>query len=295
YSMFGFQRIGDLIWAAGDSRAKGFLVGATAGRTTLAGEGLQHQDGHSHVLAYTVPNLLAYDPAFAHELAIIVREGLRRMYQEQEDVFYYLTVGNENYPQPGEPEHLSREELERGVLAGMYLFRKASKKRAKLHAQLFGSGSIMNEVLKAQEILEQDYGVATSAWSVTSYKALHRDALEVERANRLDPAGKTRTSYVHDALKDARGVFVAASDYMKILPDALSRHLPRPMVALGTDGYGRSEAREELRDFFEVDAKHIVLATLQALAQDGQLDADEVQKARDALSISTDKPNPYVD
>ena len=295
YSMFGFQRIGDLIWAAGDSRAKGFLVGATAGRTTLAGEGLQHQDGHSHVLAYTVPNLLAYDPAFAHELAIIVREGLRRMYQEQEDVFYYLTVGNENYPQPGEPEHLSREELERGVLAGMYLFRKASKKRAKLHAQLFGSGSIMNEVLKAQEILERDYGVAASAWSVTSYKALHRDALEVERANRLDPTGKKRTAYVQDALKDAKGVFVAASDYMKILPDALSRHLPKPMVALGTDGYGRSEAREELRDFFEVDARHIVLATLHALADDGQLDAAEVKKAREALAIAADKPNPYVD
>ncbi|HZJ10994.1 MAG TPA: pyruvate dehydrogenase (acetyl-transferring), homodimeric type [Trueperaceae bacterium] len=295
YSMFGFQRIGDLIWAAADSRTRGFLIGATAGRTTLAGEGLQHQDGHSHVLALPVPNLLAYDPAFAHELAIIVREGLRRMYQEQEDVFYYLTVGNENYLQPGAPKHLSAAELKEGVLNGLYLFRPSEKKRAKLRAQLFGSGSIMNCVLEAQEILERDYGVAADVWSVTSYKALHRDALITERANRLEPAAEPRKSYAYRTLENAKGVFVAASDYLKVLPDVLARHLPKPMVALGTDGFGRSEAREELRDFFEVDAKHIVLATLQALAQEGQLEVSVVASARDALGIDPHKADPYHD
>ncbi len=295
YSMFGFQRVGDLMWLAGDSHTKGFLVGATAGRTTLAGEGLQHQDGHSHLLVYPVPNMLAYDPSFSHEMAIIVREGLRRMYEEQENVFYYITVGNENYRQPGAPEHLSRDQLEEGVLRGMYLFRKSDKKRAKLQAQLFGSGSIMNEVLGAAGILEADYGVAVDVWSVTSYKELHRDALQVERYNRLNPDKKARTAYVAQALKDAKGVLVAASDYMKILPDSLARHLPRPMVSLGTDGFGRSEAREELRDFFEVDARHIAFATLSALADEGKFDKKALLKARDALLINPDKKNPYVD
>ncbi len=295
YSMFGFQRVGDLIWAAGDSHAKGFLVGATAGRTTLAGEGLQHQDGHSHVLAYPVPNLMAYDPSFAHELAIVVREGLRRMYQEQEDIFYYVTVGNENYLQPGAPAHLSRAQLEEGVLKGMYLFRPASRKRSKLHAQLFGSGSIMNSVLEAQEILERDYSVAASVWSVTSYKELHRDALQVERYNRLNPDQEQHRPYVTELLSGAKGVFVAASDYMKILPDALAAHLPRPMVALGTDGFGRSEAREELREFFEVNAAHIVYATLTALAADGLVDKKTLLAARDDLKIFPDKADPYVD
>ncbi len=295
YSMFGFQRIGDLAWAAGDSRARGFMLGGTAGRTTLAGEGLQHQDGHSHVLAYPIPNLLAYDPSFAYEIAVLIREGLRRMYHQQDDVFYYLTIGNENYAQPAAPEHLSREELEDGIIRGLYLFRPASRKRSKLHAQLFGGGSIMNEALKAQQLLEDDYKVATSVWSVTSYKALHVDALEVDRHNRLNPAEEPRVAYVRQQLDDAKGVFVAASDYMKILPDALARHLPKPMVSLGTDGFGRSEAREELRDFFEVDHRHIVLATLEALAREGQLDAAVVAKARDDLGIDPAKPNPYVD
>ena len=295
YSMFGFQRIGDLMWAAGDMRARGFLVGGTAGRTTLAGEGLQHQDGHSHVLAYPIPNLVAYDPSFAFEMAIVVREGLRRMYQEQEDVFFYLTVGNENYAQPEAPAHLERAALEEGVMRGLYLFRPSARKRSKLHAQLFGSGAIMNEVLEAARILEEEYRVAAHVWSVTSYKELHRDALRVERHNRLHPDETPRTPFVHDALKDAKGVFVAASDYMKILPDALARHLPRPMIALGTDGFGRSEAREELRDFFEVDAHHIVLATLQGLAQRGELPAAEVEKARARLEIDPDKLDPYAD
>ncbi len=295
YSMFGYQRVGDLMWAAGDSHARGFLVGATAGRTTLAGEGLQHQDGHSHVLMYPLPNLLAYDPAFAHEIAIIVREGLRRMYQEQEDIFYYLTVGNENLPQPGAPEGLSREELEQGVLKGMYLFRPAGRKRSKLHAQLFGSGTIMHCVLEAQEILERDYGVAANVWSVTSYKELHRDALQVERYNRLNPEQEQHRPYVAELLDGAKGVFVAASDYMKILPDSLASYLPRPMLSLGTDGFGRSEARAELRDFFEVDARHIVFATLTALAKDGLVDKKALLKARDDLEISPDKADPYVD
>ncbi len=293
YSMFGFQRIGDFLWAAGDMRTKGFLLGATAGRTTLAGEGLQHQDGHSHVLAYPIPNLLAYDPAFAYELAYIIREGIRRMYEEQEDIFYYLTVGNENYPQPALPEHLTPEAVKEGVLKGLYLYKPSGKKRSKLKAQLFGSGSIMNEVLKAQAMLE-GYGVAADVWSVTSYKALHQDALRVERRNRLHPEAEPETSFVFDTLKDAKGVFVAASDYLKILPDALSRHLPRPVVSLGTDGFGRSEAREELRNHFEVDARFITLATLYALQQEGQLEAKVVAKAVKDLNIDPDKLDAHV-
>ncbi len=292
YSMFGFQRIGDQIWLAGDMRARGFLVGATAGRTTLAGEGLQHQDGHSHVLAYPIPNLKAYDPSFAYEMAVIIREGIRRMYVEQESLFYYLTVGNENYAQPALPEHLSLEQLKEGILKGMYKFKLSAKKRSKLRAQLFGSGSIMNEVLKAQDLLTQ-YQVAADVWSVTSYKELHRDALEVERWNRLHPEQQPKTAYVFDTLKDEAGVFVAASDYMKILPDALARHLPKPLVSLGTDGFGRSEARAELRDFFEVDARHITIATLYALAQEGRLDKSVVAQAIKDLALDPEKLNPY--
>jgi pyruvate dehydrogenase E1 component len=294
YSMFGFQRIGDLAWLAGDMRAKGFMLGATAGRTTLAGEGLQHQDGHSHLLAMPLPNLLAYDPSFAYELAIVVREGLRRMYQEQESVFYYLTVGNENRPQPAAPEHLSREALEDGVLRGLYLFRPSGKKRARKHVQLLGSGAIMHEALEAAEILERDFGVAAHVWSVTSYKALHRDALEVERWNRLHPGETPRRPFVHEALADAKGPIVAASDYVKMLPDALSRFAPRPIVSLGTDGFGRSDARAELRDHFEVDAKHIAYAALAALAGDGQFGEDDLVEAQKALDIDPDKRNPHV-
>jgi pyruvate dehydrogenase E1 component len=292
--MFGFQRIGDLAWLAGDMRAKGFMVGATAGRTTLAGEGLQHQDGHSHLLAMPIPNLLAYDPSFAYELAIVVREGLRRMYQEQESVFYYVTVGNENRAQPAAPEHLSREALEDGVLRGLYLFRPSAKKRARKHVQLLGSGAIMHEALQAAEILERDFGVAAHVWSVTSYKALHRDALEVDRWNRLHPGETPRRPYVHEALADAKGPIVAASDYVKMLPDALSRYAPRPIVSLGTDGFGRSDARAELRDHFEVDAKHIAYAALAALAGDGQLGEDDLVEAQKALDIDPDKRNPHV-
>ena len=291
YSMFGFQRIGDFAWAAGDMRAKGFMLGATAGRTTLAGEGLQHQDGHSHVQAYPIPNLEAYDPSFAYELATVVKDGMRRMYVDGEDVFYYLTIGNENMSQPEAPAHLSREELEDGIVRGMYLFRP-SERKFRTRAQLFGSGAIMGEVLKAQALLES-YKVAADVWSVTSYKALHREALDVDRRNRLRSGGDPERPYAARVLEDAEGPFIAASDYLKVLPDMLARYLPRPMLALGTDGFGRSEAREELRDFFEVDAEHIAHATLRALADEGEIDAETLAKAAADLGIDPDKPNPH--
>ena len=294
YSMFGFQRIGDLAWLAGDMRAKGFMLGATAGRTTLAGEGLQHQDGQSHLLAYPIPNLEAYDPTFAYELAIVIREGMRRMYEAQESVFYYLTVGNENKAQPAAPEHLTREELEDGVLKGLYLFRPSPKKRARKHVQLIAAGAMMHGALAAAAKLEADYGVAAHVWSVTSLKALHREALDVERWNRLHPMEEPRVPYVRRVLEGAKGPLVAATDYVKILVDALGRHAPRPIVALGTDGFGRSEARAELRDFFEVDAKHIVFAALTALAADGSIERKDLAKALEDLGIDPEKPNPVA-
>ncbi len=295
YSMFGYQRVGDLAWLAADMRAKGFMVGATAGGTTLAGEGLQHLDGHSHVLALPIPNQHAYDPAFAFELAIVIREGLRRMYQEQESCSFYVTVGNENYPMPPAPEHLEREALVRGVMAGLYPFQPSAKKRSKLRAQLLGSGAIMNEVLAAAGILESEYKVAVDVWSATSYKALQRDALAVERWNRLHPEEAPREAYVAQQLGATKGPIVAASDFMKVLPDALARHLPgRRLVTLGTDGFGRSEARAELRDHFEVSAAHVVVATLKALADDGQLEPSLVGKAIGDLGIDPDKLDPYT-
>ena len=285
YSMFGFQRIGDLIWAAADMMTKGFLVGGTAGRTTLAGEGLQHQDGHSHLLAYPVPNLLAYDPAFAYEIAVIIRDGLKRMYVDQETVFYYLTVGNEPYPQPPMPEG-----VEEGILKGMYRFRKSGK-QAKHKAHLFGSGSILNEALKAAEILEADYDVSADVWSVTSYKNLHRDALDTERWNMLHP-DEPKEAYVTRLLKDEEGVFVAASDYVKALPESIARWIPGRFHTLGTDGFGLSESRAALRDYFEVDARYIVLATLYTLYRDGKVSKTQVKKAIKDLNIDPDKVNP---
>jgi pyruvate dehydrogenase E1 component len=291
YSMFGFQRIGDLIWAAADERTRGFLIGGTSGRTTLAGEGLQHQDGHSHVLALAVPNLLAYDPAFAYELAIIIQDGIKRMYVDQESIFYYLTVTNEPLPMPEMPDG---KEVRDGVLKGLYSFKASGKKDAKLKAQLFGSGTIMFEVLKAQQILEEKYGVASDVWSVTSYKELYRDGNDCERWNMLHPGKDAKIPYVTRVLKDAPGVLVAASDYMKVLPESISQWMPRPLVSLGTDGFGRSENRASLRDFFEVDAKHIVLATLQALAREKQIDIKTVQQAVKDLAINPEKPNPAI-
>jgi len=291
YSMFGFQRIGDLIWAAADMRARGFLLGGTAGRTTLAGEGLQHQDGHSHVLALSVPNLLAYDPAFAYEIAVIIQDGIKRMYVDQESIFYYLTLGNEPLPMPHMPEGGGVRD---GILKGMYRFKASQKKDAKLRAQLFGSGSIMFEVLKAQEILESNYGVGADVWSVTSYKQLYRDGNDCERWNMLHSKQTPRVPFVSQQLKETDGVLVAASDYMKVLPESISRWMPRPLMALGTDGFGRSEGRASLRDFFEVDAKHIVLATLHALAREKKIELKVVEQAVAELGINPEKANPAI-
>jgi pyruvate dehydrogenase E1 component len=291
YSMFGFQRIGDLVWAAADMRCRGFLIGATAGRTTLAGEGLQHQDGHSHVLALPVPNLLAYDPAFAYELAIILREGIYRMTEAQESVFYYITVTNQNYPMPPMPQD---HDIKEGILKGMYKFLSAENPAAPLRAQLFGSGAIMNEVLEARKILAESFDVEADVWSVTSYKVLQNDGMEVERWNTLHPTEPPRTAHVSACLADAPGVFVMASDYMKVLGNALARWFPKPPVVLGTDGFGRSDGRRALRDFFEVDARHIAFATLSALFKEGQIAADVVQRAISELEINPDKANPVT-
>jgi len=288
YSMFGFQRIGDLIWAAGDMRCRGFLLGGTAGRTTLAGEGLQHQDGHSHLLAYPHPNIVCYDPAFAYELAVIIDEGIRRMYMKQEDVFYYLTVGNEPYPMPPMPEGV-RE----GILKGIYRFQAAKEPRER-RVQLLGSGPLINQVLKARDILDERYGVAAEIWSVTSYKELFRDGLEAERWNRLHPGETPRVPYVRACLGDAAQAIIAVSDYTKALPCSLAGWLPDSFAALGTDGFGRSDTREALRSFFEVDASHIVLATLATLARAGIMSYGEVQKAMEELGIDPEKPNPVT-
>jgi pyruvate dehydrogenase E1 component len=290
YSMFGFQRIGDLIWAAGDMRCKGFLLGGTAGRTTLNGEGLQHQDGHSHLLAYSVPNLVTYDPAFAYELAVIIRDGIRRMYENQEDIFYYLTVYNENYPMPPMPDG-ARE----GILKGMYRFKRSELEDAPLRAQLLGSGTIINQAIQAQKMLEEKYKVAADIWSVTSYKELRRDGLEVERWNLLHPQEEPRVSYVTQCLGEKDDVVVAVSDYVKALPDSISRWIPgRRLISLGTDGYGRSESRQELRNFFEIDARYITLATLYGLYRQNKIDKDVVARAIQELEIDPDKANPMI-
>jgi len=291
YSMFGFQRIGDLIWAAADMRTRGFLVGGTAGRTTLAGEGLQHQDGHTHVQALSVPNCLAYDPAFAYEIAVIIQDGIRRMYVDGESIFYYLTVTNEPLPMPEMP---AGNHVRDGILKGLYRFKEARNQDAQLRAQLFGSGTIMFEVLKAQQILDEKYGVGADVWSVTSYKNLYRDANDAERWNMLHPGQTPRVPYVTEVLKSAPGPFVAASDYMKVLPESIAQWVPGRLVSLGTDGFGRSENRAALRDFFEVDAKHIVLATLTALARENKVALDIVQQAVKDLGINPEKVNPAI-
>jgi pyruvate dehydrogenase E1 component len=287
YSMFGFQRIGDLIWAAGDSRARGFLLGGTAGRTTLAGEGLQHQDGNSQLFAMAYPNCVTYDPAFAYEIAVIIQDGIRRMYVDRESIFYYLTVMNEQYPMPEMPK-----DAHDGILKGLYRYRAASTPSAPLRAQLFGSGAILPEVIKAQEILESKYNVSADVWSVTSYSELYREGHACERWNMLHPSDTPRVPYVTQCLTDASGVLIAASDYVKALPDSIDRWLPRPLTALGTDGFGRSESRAALREFFEVDYRYVVVATLAALARDGKLDAKVVGEAIKALGIDPEKSNP---
>ncbi|MGE4488292.1 MAG: pyruvate dehydrogenase (acetyl-transferring), homodimeric type [Kiritimatiellales bacterium] len=272
YSMFGFQRIGDLAWLAGDARCKGFLFGATAGRTTLAGEGLQHQDGHSHIAALTIPNMVAYDPAYAYELAVIIKDGIRRMYVENEQVYYYISVMNENYSQPPKPEG-----SDEGILKGIYKFRGSKKAQA----QILGSGPILNEAVKAADLLKEQFGIETNVWSVTSYKNLINDALDADRQNRLFPnLGKT-TPWIFQCLEKEKGPVIAASDYMKVLPASLAKWIPGELTMLGTDGFGRSDGREALREFFEVDARYIAQAVLAALGQDAS-----------ALKLDSEKPNP---
>ena len=288
YSMFGFQRVGDLMWAAGDSRARGFLLGGTAGRTTLSGEGLQHQDGHSHLLASAIPNLISYDPAYAFELAVIIQEGIRRMHEQDEDVFYYITVANENYKQPPLP---STEPVREGIIKGMYKYRE-SPTNTPAQLNLFGSGAILNEVLKAQESLANEYHVSADVWSVTSYTELHRDALATERWNMLHPDEKPREPYIRKLLGDEPKPVVATSDYVKSIAGSLSQWMPGRFVSLGTDGYGRSESRQRLRDFFEVDSKYVTVASLHALSKSGASESSVVRAAIRESGIDPDKPIP---
>jgi pyruvate dehydrogenase E1 component len=292
YSMFGFQRIGDLIWAAADMRTRGFLLGGTAGRTTLMGEGLQHQDGHSHLLASSVPNVQAYDPAFAYELALIVQDGIRRMYEAGESIFYYITLGNENYAMLPMPEG-ARE----GILRGMYRCRAGEREKVKKPAHktpvhLLGSGALLREAMRAQDLLAEQFEIVADVWSVTSYKELRRDALEAERWNRLHPMESPRKSYVEELLANEKGVFIAVSDYMKSLPEMIARWVPGGLMPLGTDGFGRSDNRTALRRHFEVDAEMIALTVLDQLAGQGEIKPARVEKAITELGIDPEKRNP---
>jgi pyruvate dehydrogenase E1 component len=288
YSMFGFQRIGDLAWASGDMRSRGFLLGGTAGRTTLAGEGLQHQDGHSHLQASMIPNCVAYDPAFAYELAVIIQDGLKRMYVDDQDIFYYITVMNENYSHPPMPEN-----SEAGILRGMYKFKTADKKK-KLHVQLLGSGTILREVIAASELLGQDFDVSSDIWSVTSFNALRREGLDMQRWNMLHPEDKPRVSYVTQCLSDTKTPVVSATDYMKIHSDQIREFVPGRYYVLGTDGFGRSDTRAQLRKFFEVNRYYVAVAALKALADEGTIPAKTVTDAIKKYGIDPEKPNPVT-
>jgi len=289
YSMFGFQRIGDMAWAAGDMQAKGFLIGGTAGRTTLAGEGLQHQDGHSLLLASTIPNCLAYDPCYAYELAIIIHDGLKRMYVNNEHVYYYITVMNENYTHPAMPKG-----AEEGILKGMYLLHKAEENKNH-RVQLLGSGTILREVEKAKLLLKKDFNVEADVWSVTSFNELRRDGMEIDHYNRMHPGQKAKVSYVEQLLQTTSGPIIAATDYMRMVAEQIRPYLDnRDYVTLGTDGYGRSDTRERLRYFFEVNAHFIVIAALEALSKQGLIKSDVVKKAFQLYGIQNDKPNPVT-
>ncbi len=289
YSMFGFQRVGDLAWAAGDIQARGFLMGGTAGRTTLAGEGLQHDDGHSHLFSCNIPNCVSYDPTFAYELAVIIREGLRRMYEEQESIFYYITVMNENYAHPPLPEG-----AEPGIIKGLYLFKERAVAKDRPHVQLMGSGTILREVIAAGDLLEQDFGVDADVWSAPSFTELRRDGLAAERWNRLHPEEAPRPSYVAQCLEGRQGPVVAASDYVKLFADQIRPLVDRHYVALGTDGYGRSDVRAKLRRFFEVDRFHVAVAALKALADEGVVPAARVSEAIRKYEINPDAPDPIT-
>jgi pyruvate dehydrogenase E1 component len=289
YSMFGFQRVGDLAWAAGDQRARGFLLGATAGRTTLNGEGLQHEDGHSHIFSSVIPNCVSYDPTYGYEVAVIVQDGLRRMVANQEDVFYYITLMNENYEHPAMPQG-----AETGIIKGAYLLRE-SKSKAKLRVQLMGSGTILREVLAAAELLESDWGVAADVWSATSFTELRRDGLAAERWNLLHPEGKSRISFVEKMLKERpSGPVIAASDYVKTFADQIRPFIPRDRLyrVLGTDGFGRSDSRAKLRYFFEVNRAFVAVAALKALADQGEGKAKAVADAIKKYGIDPEKADP---
>ena len=286
YSMFGFQRTGDLMWAASDAGAKGFLIGGISGRTSLPGEGLQHLDGQSHLYAMAYPNVMAYDPAFAYEMAVIVQDGIRRMYAEKENIYYYITAGNATYKMPKMPE-----KSQEGILKGMYRF-KASEKESSQKVHLFGSGSIMQEVLQAADMLEEKYGVSADIWSVTSYKALYDDAIDTERENRLKSQLNLENNYIQNCLQKEEGVFIAALDYVKAIPESVAKWFPKNLTVLGTDGFGRSDTRAELRNFFEINAAHIVYAALYALASEGDFEAEKLKAAAKELDIDPDKINP---
>ena len=290
YSMFGHQRVMDLCWAAGDSRARGFLLGGTAGRTTLNGEGLQHEDGHSQLLANLVPNCVTYDPTFAYELAVIVADGLRRMYGEQEDVYYYITVMNENYEHPAMPEG-----SEAHILKGMYKFRDGAKAKAKQpRVQLLGSGTIFREVIAAADLLRADWGVESDIWGCPSFNELARDGQAVTRWNLLNPLETPRVSHVEALLKDSAGPVVAATDYVKLFSEQIRPFVPRRYVTLGTDGYGRSDTREALRNHFEVDRHWVTVAALKALADEGTIDREKVRDAIVKYGLDANKPNPVT-
>ena len=289
YSMFGFQRIGDLTWAAGDMQARGFLIGGTAGRTTLAGEGLQHQDGHSHILASTIPNCVAYDPTFSYEMAVIIQDGLRRMFKERQNIYYYITAMNENYPHPDMPKG-----VEEGILRGMYLLQKSTGKKQKAQVQLLGSGTILREVMAAAELLDKDFGVAADIWSVTSFTELRREGLDIERWNRLHPEETPKVSYVEQCLAQSNGPTIASTDYMASFADQIRPFISHRYVVLGTDGYGRSDTRKQLRKHFEVDRHWVVVTTLKALADEGTLPASKVTTAIKKYGINPEKPNPLT-
>jgi pyruvate dehydrogenase E1 component len=286
YSMFGFQRTGDLAWAAGDMRARGFLLGATAGRTTLNGEGLQHEDGHSQILSSTIPNCVSYDPTFSYEVAVIVQDGLRRMMGEQEDVYYYITLMNENYEHPALPEG-----AETGILKGMYLLKAAPDDAKGPRVQLLGSGTILREVIAAADLLEE-YGVSADIWSCPSFTELRREGLDVDRWNLLHPDQEPRTSYVEQCLAGRDGPVVASTDYMKAFADGIRPFVPGRYKVLGTDGFGRSDYRRHLRDFFEIDRRYVALAALEALAQDGRIERKVAADAIQKFGIDPEKPNP---
>jgi len=290
YSMFGFQRVGDLAWAAGDMRARGFLIGGTSGRTTLNGEGLQHEDGHSHVLASTIPNCVSYDPTYAYELAVIVHAGLRRMLVDNEDVYYYITTLNENYPHPGLPEG-----AEDGILKGMYKLRDVAAKKGKkttLSVRLLGAGAILREVEAAAEMLAEEHGVSSEVWSVTSFTELRREGLDAERWSMLHPEAEPRVPYVTRALAGGQGPVIASTDYMKVIADGVRPYVPARYKVLGTDGFGRSDYRRRLRSFFEVDRYHVAVASLKALADDQLLPSRRVAEAIAQYGIDPDGPNP---